>query len=309
MAVESMSTTKTNCRFCKADASKQVVEGAFVYGGKPEQHFWRCGDCEMVYLYPTLTPEEEDKLYKNEFEKYMAKRAGKDMDWTGPEKHFQSNQREVARRMPVIEPYLKKAKTVLEIGCSSGFMLSALKDKGLEAFGLDPSGTFTDYVRGKGIKVYSDLAALKKDRPQQKFDLIIHYFVLEHVPEPIEFVKEYMQLLNSGGTMIFEVPCVTDPLVKLYRTPAFDKFYWSVVHHWYFSPKTMKDVLEKTGYKYEIIPDQRYDLSNHITWLLDGKPGGMFRYSQVFGSELDALYKQKLKDNWICDTIIGVVHK
>jgi SAM-dependent methyltransferase len=309
MATESIKQTIPACRFCNSDPSTQSVEGAFVYGGKSDQHFWKCQSCEMIYLYPTLSEEEEERLYNTEFEKYMAKRAGKDMDWSGPEKHFQSNQREVARRMPFLEPYLPNVKTVLELGCSSGFMLSALKDKNKLTFGVDPSGNFTDFVRRKGIAVYPSLEELKKDKPQQGFDLLIHYFVFEHVRKPVEFIQDMMPLLNPGGKMIFEVPCVTDPLIEMYRTKAFDEFYWSVVHHWYFNKNSLTRVLEKTGYTFQLYPEQRYDLSNHITWMLTGKPGGMGKFSHIFGSELDQLYKERLKANWICDTIIAVVSK
>jgi len=46
-----------------------------------------------------------------------------------------------------------------------------------------------------------------------------------------------------------------------------------------------------------------------MTWMLDGKPGGLQKYSHIFTSELDSLYKQKLKDSWFCDTIVAVIQK
>jgi len=48
---------------------------------------------------------------------------------------------------------------------------------------------------------------------------------------------------------------------------------------------------------------------NHMVWMQEGKPGGLGRYSNTFGNELDKLYKQKLKEHWLCDTIIAVVEK
>src|SRR3989338_5005615 len=117
------------CRFCAAEAEHQFIKGDYVYGGSQHQHFWQCKSCQMIYLYPTLSEKEEKKFYIKEFEKFMSHRAGKDMDWTGPEKHVASNQREVNRRMPFLEKYIKRDKSVLELGCSSGFMLSALKER------------------------------------------------------------------------------------------------------------------------------------------------------------------------------------
>lgn len=300
--------TVPHCRFCDADPSSQSIKGHFVYGGTPDQHFWECSDCQMIYLSPPFDEANEKEFYGKEFEKFMAKRAGQDMDWTGPEKHFQSNQREVQRRLPFLEPYLKKGQRVLEVGCSSGFMLSALKEKGLDVYGLDPSGGFVDYVRSKQIPVYHSLNELESEA-NCNFDLIIHYYVFEHIRRPVQFLNEYMPLLNDGGKMIFEVPCASDPLVELYKIPAFGEFYWSVVHHWYFNKESLPRVFKKAGYSYEIYPEQRYDISNHMTWMLDGKPGGLGKYSEIFGSELDHLYKERLKKNWTCDTIIAVVSK
>ena len=299
---------KPECRFCKAGSAAQSIKGKNVYGGRPDQHFWLCAQCGIIYLDPPLNEDEELNFYKKEFEKFMERRAGSDMDWSGPDQHVRSNQREVKRRMPFLAEHLKAGERVLEIGCSSGFMLSALREKGLNVTGLDPSGGFIDYVRAKKIPVFRTLDELKAAGPQN-FDAIIHYYVFEHIRHPLDFIKQYMELLKDGGLMIFEVPCATDPLVELYKVPAFDEFYWSVAHHWYFTRDSLGKVLKKAGVAFELYPDQRYDISNHMTWMLDGKPGGLARWSAVFGEALDQQYKERLKELWLCDTIIAVLKK
>lgn len=299
---------KPNCRFCNAEPSKQSIKGDFVFGGRPEQKFWQCDDCQTIYLYPPPSEEEEIAFYKQEFEKYMGKRSAQDKDWSSPEKHFQSNQDEMKRRMRMLENYISKGQKILEVGCSSGFMLSALKGRGVDVYGIDPSEGFIEYVKAKGISVYKNLLDLNKDI-KQKFDIIIHYYVLEHIREPLEFIQSYTKMLNENGKMIFEVPCATDPLIELYKVPAFDKFYWSVAHHWYFNKESLTALLGKTGLKFQLFPEQRYDLSNHITWMLEGKPGGLGRYNHIFSNDLDILYKEKLKNKWLCDTIVAVVEK
>jgi len=118
-----------------------------------------------------------------------------------------------------------------------------------------------------------------------------------------------MALLKPGGSMVFEVPCASDPLIELYKAPAFDRFYWSVAHHWYFNKKSLSLVLDKLNCTYRIMPEQRYDISNHMTWMMDGKPGGRERYSHILGKELDDLYKEKLKEHWLCDTMIAFIDK
>jgi len=299
---------KPNCRFCKSEPSKQSIKGDFVFGGKPEQKFWLCDDCQTIYLYPPPSEEDEIAFYKQEFEKFMGDRSAPDKDWSSPEKHFQSNQDEMKRRMCILEKYVSKGQKILEVGCSSGFMLNALKERGTVVYGIDPSEGFIEYVKAKDILVYKNLFELKKDF-NGKFDIIIHYYVLEHIREPLEFIQSYMNLLNENGRMIFEVPCATDPLVELYKVPAFEKFYWSVAHHWYYNKESLTALLGKTGLKFQLFPEQRYDLSNHIIWMLEGKPGGLGRFTNIFGHGFDELYKEQLKKSWYCDTLIAILDK
>jgi hypothetical protein len=91
--------------------------------------------------------------------------------------------------------------------------------------------------------------------------------------------------------------------------PAFEQFYWSVAHHWYFTKESLSRVLEKAGYAFELLPEQRYDISNHMVWMQEGKPGGMGRYNHVFDEELNRKYKEQLKRHWTCDTIVAIVRK
>ncbi len=296
------------CRFCSASAEFQSIKGHYVYGGDPQQHFWQCRSCQMIYLDPPMSEAQEHHFYKQEFEKYMDQRSGEDTNWSGPEQHFCANQREVNRRIPFLEPYLNDVKTVLELGCSSGFMLSALKSHGKKVYGIDPSDGFIEYIKGKGIAVFASDEDFKK-AINIPLDLIIHYYVFEHIRHPVEFIKKYMTWIKKGGRMIFEVPCATDPLVELYKVPAFEQFYWSVAHHWYFTKESLSRVLEKTDYAFQLFAEQRYDISNHMVWMLEGRPGGLGRYNHVFDEELNRQYKEQLKKYWICDTIVAVVEK
>ena len=60
----------------------------------------------------------------------------------------------------------------------------------------------------------------------------------------------------------------------MYDIPAFERFYWSVAHPWYFNYKSLTYLLKKINKKFKILKDQRYDLSNHLHWMKYGRPGG-----------------------------------
>ncbi|MDO8282173.1 MAG: class I SAM-dependent methyltransferase [Thermodesulfovibrionia bacterium] len=301
-------TEKVKCRLCGAASRYQKIKGRFVYGGSARHKFLECSRCEAVYLYPLPSEEQERKFYRNEFEKYMANRSGADTrkGWLSAEDHIRTNRPEVERRMMFLKKLLNRRRklNILEVGCSSGFLLFALRDMKHNVYGVEPSGVFTDFLRTKNVTLFTD--ASDAARSGIKFDLILHYYVLEHIRKPAEFIQGYMDLLSGSGKMVFEVPNVQDPLISLYSVPSFGRFYWSMAHHWYFSPESMTYMLDKLGHKYSFYLEQRYDLSNHMVWMQDGKPGGKGRYSDVFTRELEDAYKQSLIKSGFCDTL-GVV--
>ena len=46
-----------------------------------------------------------------------------------------------------------------------------------------------------------------------------------------------------------------------------------------------------------------------MVWARDGKPGGMGRFTDTLGEELEDNYKQALIKAGNCDTLVGIVTK
>ena len=296
------------CRICKANKDFQSIRGEYVYGGNKEHKFWRCGKCDAVYLYPVPTEEEDEYFYKNEFAKFAAKRSSLERDWSNAEAHIRNNQDHVKRRWDFLRPHLHPEMDLMEIGCSSGFMLNAFRDAKLNCVGIEPSGEFIEFLAKQDHLAFKSLKDLKLIEPEKKFDLITHFFVLEHIRDPFQFMKETLTFLKPNGKIIAEIPCVDDPLATIFNIPAFEKFYWAVGHHYYYSPKSLSYILDSLDLNYELLPEQRYDLSNHITWMMEGVPGGQGKYNHIFSDELINIYKRDLKEHWICDTIFLIVY-
>lgn len=299
------------CPLCHCGIERQSVVTNHVFGNKSNQSrsFFHCELCDVRYQYPSLSPDEETQFYANEFENFMAGRSGKEGGWHQPEKHVSANELTRKRRMAYIEPHLHGHDQILEIGCSSGFMLYPLRDNGHTCVGIEPSGVFSEYLKYRNIESYVSLDQLNIFKPEKHFDLILHFFVLEHIADPLSFLKMQLEFLKPDGKIIFEIPNVADPLYTVFDISAFERFYWSIAHPWYFSENSLNFLLERLGMPYQIIRDQRYDLSNHFIWARDGKPGGMGQFSEVFGQEMDALYKEALIKSGNCDTLIGIITK
>jgi 2-polyprenyl-3-methyl-5-hydroxy-6-metoxy-1,4-benzoquinol methylase len=287
------------CRICGAGNKEQKIRAPHVFGGREEHDFWQCDKCDGIYLYPVLTEDEEKRFYLQEFEKFMSTRVGDHRDWSNAEKHKVTNQDQVVRRLPFVEQYLKENVELLEIGCSSGFMLDAFRERGAKCMGVEPSGEFSEFLTQSGYEHVSDISDLEG----KKFDVITHFFVFEHISDPFSFLETIQGLLKDGGVMIAEIPCANDPLTSIYDIEAFEKFYWSIAHHYYFTPKSIKYILDKLGYKYELVPEQRYDLSNHMVWMNEGRPGGQGKYHEQIGDDVNNVYSEHLKKTWQCDTM------
>jgi len=299
------------CPLCKASDKEQSVVTSHVYS--PENFvgraFYHCHNCDVRHQYPRLTVQEENHFYKSEFESFMDKRSGDEGGWKKAEDHIISNEETRLRRMKYLLPNLKKNMNILEIGCSSGFMLYPLIKEGYDCIGVEPSGVFSDFVKDRGLKVFNSINDLIKKGSNTQFDLIMHYFVLEHISDPISFLESQLELLKPGGKIIFEIPNIADPLYSIYDIPNFERFYWSIAHPWYFSEKSLKFLLNQISNSFNVLLDQRYDLSNHMVWARDGKPGGMGRFTESLTQELENSYKEALIRIRKCDTLIGIINK
>lgn len=273
--------------------------------GNPDQNVYECLDCGHLFLAPLLSDEQEESFYVNEFPAFLVKRG--DFKNINPSIHFDKNAGEAHRRFSDINHLLGKDKTVLEIGSATGFFLYQLKVHVASVTGVEPNQAYQEFAASRGIESFATLSAASG----RKFDLIFSYYVLEHLKDPIGFLESVKALLSDhpDACIIMEIPNAKEALISLYKSPAYDSFVWQRAHCSYFSTEVLGKVFSKLGMAAEFTPVQRYDLSNHLFWLAQGKPGGMGKYSSVISPSLDEKYRQDLKKQWMCDSILAVAKR
>jgi SAM-dependent methyltransferase len=71
-------------------------------------------------------------------------------------------------------------KTVLDVGCAMGFLVEALRDRGVEAYGVDLSEHAIAQVRDD-IKPYCRVGSMLEESPK-RVDLVVCHEVIEHLP-------------------------------------------------------------------------------------------------------------------------------
>ncbi|MBI4662353.1 MAG: class I SAM-dependent methyltransferase [Verrucomicrobia bacterium] len=288
------------CPLCRAEKSHKLV--ATVWKA-PEASVYQCASCRIVYLHPIMTPEEERLFYEADFTRYMAGRGQEGQ--RNAEDNFAKNRGEAERRHDQLRPWLRKESRVLEIGSATGFLLEALRREGASVTGVEPGPEYRAYACERGLQTYASMAEVSLET----FDLILAYYVLEHLRDPVGYLKDLRRRLAPGGAVALEVPNVEDALAWFYQLAAFDRFYWQKAHYFYYSRMTLRAVLERAGFaRVSIFPVQRYDFSNHLHWLLKGEPGGKGKYSDIFDEKLDREYSECLKRHWLCDTLFAIAH-
>ena len=99
------------------------------------------------------------------------------------------------------------------------------------------------------------------------------------------------------------------PLTTLYKNKAFEKFYWSVAHPYYYSPRSISKLIEKLDikikYKYIKTRDTIYQI---IYLALKGKPGGQNFYEFLSKKTINSYKNDLIKNNYF-DTMFIVISK
>lgn len=111
------------------------------------------------------------------------------------------------KRLKFISKFKSRGR-LLEIGFGDGVFLQMAADK-FTCTGLDPSagyGYLHDFLTKKGIEV-SD-KALESYSSKNKFDIVCAFLVLEHIKDPIAFIKKQIRHLSPKGVLVIEVPDV-----------------------------------------------------------------------------------------------------
>ena len=151
-------------------------------------------------------------------------------------------------------------------------------------FRLEPSIEHLKFIN-KQHKIFKDL-----NEVDFLFENIIHYYVLEHVFDPIIFLKNNLLKLKKNGRMLFEIPNRNDALFSLYNLNHYKDFIMQKMHLFYFSEKSIKFILEKFNVKYRIFKCQRYDFNNHCNWISKNK----ISKDSLFTKKLNKLYKEEI---------------
>jgi SAM-dependent methyltransferase len=95
---------------------------------------------------------------------------------------------------------------LLDVGCGTGDFLDFVRSRGWAAQGVEPSGLASARARERGLDVFHGTLERFADGARGSFGAVTLLNVLEHVPDPLGYVRTCRALLAPGGAIAIVVP-------------------------------------------------------------------------------------------------------
>jgi len=225
------------CNLCQSGRRKTIA-------AKFGLSIVRCRRCGLVYANPRLIGPELEKRYGAAyfFGEYLpvfrANAFSYPLDVI--KDHY-------ALYLNLLAKYFLPGKSLLDIGCGAGFFLKAAELTGWSVAGTETSEAASDYARAV-TKVRVFYGKLEEIRlASESCDAVTMLDILEHLPDPMGTLKEAHRVLKRGGILIVNTPDYQS-LSRVFLGKG-----WAVLspveHLYYFSEKTLRRALERSGYQ------------------------------------------------------------
>jgi SAM-dependent methyltransferase len=219
-----------SCILCNSNVYQEL-------GKIKEYKIVKCTQCTFVYAHPLPKKDELTKYYGEHVPKGFKSHKGLRRKYKyyfltrSIKKHFAENEQ----------------IRLLEIGCSYGRFLSSLQlDRQFKTTGIDLTDVSIEYARSLGLSVLKGTLE-SMAFPDESYDVVVALQTIEHMLDPIRELTEIKRILSEGGIFIATVPCVIHIKAKIAGMKW--KYYGPPGHLWYFSPRTFKLLLSKTGFE------------------------------------------------------------
>lgn len=197
-----------NCDLCGAPPDRQRPTWPDAEPGSGSAGYVTCRDCGLVFANP-LPTEDMAAFHANQYAADAGAAAPERLHQLEPE-HARQKQWAPAyqawaqalllelrgRRRNGSEPI-----RFLEVGCGAGGVVKAARDLGFQAMGTEVSPEAARYAMEQEhldirIGLLSDLK-----RPDASADIVLLHDVIEHVPSPMELLRECARVLAPGGVL------------------------------------------------------------------------------------------------------------
>ncbi len=211
-------------------------------------------------------------------------------------------------QLELVLPMSIRGKVVADIGCGAGSFVDHIAQLAAEIVAIEPTGCYQQSLRERGYDVYGYTEKAVAARPAS-VDIAVAFQVIEHVEQPLQFLRSIGGLLKPGGLLVIATPNRNDVLLKL-LPEAFSAFFYRVVHRWYFDQHSLRSCVERS-LGFDLVSEgyfHSFGLSNAFRWATDRKPPGNTRLPGI-DATADALWASYLVASGQADNLYLVARK
>jgi len=213
----------------------------------------RCLECSHIFLWERPEWQEIVKFYSSRNPLHTSNSglvdAGKSLEH---KRYVVPKWKQLLRKVRFrphswpLEQVAPNSKRLLDLGCGNGSKLIEFAERGYDVFGVDVSGDSVEACRKilpAGHFVRSELEGI--DLPGGYFDYIRIDNTLEHVPDPLEVIRECRRLLKRGGQLIIHVPHGRSLTLRIMKGDSISS--WIPFHLQLFTRKSLTHLCSKVG--------------------------------------------------------------
>jgi len=219
------------CPVCGRDRSVEWRRAPDRFHGRDKSYsLIRCPSCSLVRLQDPPAPAEMAEHYGAYYDSAIS----------GPgddPAHWRERCESLLR--------FKSGGTLLDLGCSSGGFLTAMKGPSWKLFGIEMSGAVAKRARDRCCAEVFVGDILDAPFAPGSFDAITCFHVFEHLYQPREVLAKISAWLKPGGVFYTMMPNIDSAGARIFGS------YWYALelprHLYHFSPASLRPLAGSVG--------------------------------------------------------------
>lgn len=254
--------------------------------------FHRCSECGFIYADPQIKESELLNYYEGSSSNDVW------IDVLLSDDNFRYDEMKYNKGLDLIGAFQKPGR-LLDIGCSIGHFLKIARDRGWDTIGLELNKRAVKHAcEVWGLNVMEKLLS-EASFSDASFQAVTMWGVIEHLKNPFEVMNEIHRILAPGGVILTFCPNIDSLVCRVLheKTSCID----GRNHCGYFSPKTIRYLLERCGLEVIEIKSFQSELDTVLNYLDYNNPylkksGRVNPIKELLGTGLKMALEQILID-------------
>jgi SAM-dependent methyltransferase len=201
----------------------------------------KCGNCGLIYQYPHLSQENYNRHYPPEYDSYQSE------NLESSDLSSRVSRLGLSKRRKFVSSIKGEGK-LLDLGCATGNFMRAMQiSPDWELFGVEINEHAAKIARQEFLLNVFHGELEQANFPNDYFDVVTLWDVLEHLPDPQFTLSEIYRVLKKDGVLILRIPNGNSWDARL-----FGRFWFGLDaprHFYIFNRKTITKLLDLSGFQ------------------------------------------------------------